>query len=145
MYYHLVHPFYTFAQIRRHCHDRTIVVFEGDVTSGLRAQIAQIDLSDRAFGIFVPKVSALNGLLKAAYLRVTSQTFMGTPRLDGWFDRLRYTVKTALGRRGNLPPKMNRAVTVCTPFTGTNCLHMYRPPFGLAAYDDRFASAAAPP
>jgi hypothetical protein len=27
---------------------------------------------------------------------------------------------------------------VCKPIEGTNSAHMYRPPFGLHRYDDRF-------
>src|SRR6266550_1238055 len=30
IYYHLVDPFYAFAQIRHRCHEETLVVFEGD-------------------------------------------------------------------------------------------------------------------
>jgi tRNA (mo5U34)-methyltransferase len=35
VYYHLIDPFYAFAQIRHCCHDNTIVVFEGDLVSNL--------------------------------------------------------------------------------------------------------------
>jgi tRNA (mo5U34)-methyltransferase len=138
VYYHLVDPFHAFAQIRNRCHEQTVVVFEGDVTRGMRSNTVQIDLSDHTFGIFVPTLSSLNALLEAAYLHVTSQALMRTPRLGGWADRMRYYIKAALGRRGHLPPNMNRAVTVCKPFAGSNPLHVYKPPFGLAAYDDRF-------
>jgi tRNA (mo5U34)-methyltransferase len=141
VYYHLVDPFYAFAQIRKRCHENTVVIFEGDITRGMRANTAQMDLSDHSFGIFVPTVSALNGLLGATYFEATKQSFMRTSRTGGWVDRLRYFGRAALGRRGNLPPNMNRAVTVCKPFTGRNPRHAYRPPFGLAAYDERFSAA----
>lgn len=31
----------------------------------------------------------------------------------------------------------NRIFTVCKPFSGENKIHLYKPPFGLAAYDSR--------
>jgi len=141
VYYHLVDPYYAFAQIRKRCHEQTIVVFEGDVTLGMRDRTVQLDLSDHTFGVFIPTRSSLNGLLEAAYLHVTSQSLMRTSRTGGWFDRLRHVARSALGRPSHLPPNMNRAITVCAPFTGTNPQHAYRPPFGLAAYDDRFTPA----
>jgi len=138
VYYHLVDPFHAFAQIRHRCHEQTLVVFEGDVTSGIRSNTVQIDLSDHSLGIFVPTRQSLNQLLEAAYLRVISQSLMRSPRLGGWVDQVRYHVRAGLGKRGHLPPRMNRAITVCKPFEGTNALYMYRPPFGLSVYDDRF-------
>jgi tRNA (mo5U34)-methyltransferase len=138
VYYHLIDPFHAFAQIRQRCHEKTVVVFEGDVTRGMRAKTVQIDLSDHTFGTFIPTISSLNDLLEAAYLRVESQTLMRAPRLGLWPDRLRSLVKAALGRPSHLPSNMNRAVTICRPFTGANPRHAYAPPFGLAAFDDRF-------
>jgi tRNA (mo5U34)-methyltransferase len=137
VYYHLVDPFYAFAQIRHRCHEGTIVVFEGDVTGGMRPKTVQIDQSDHTYPIFVPTPAALNQLLESAYFRVASQQLMRAGR-RGWVERARYAANVARGKRAHLPPLMDRAVTICTPFSGANGQHFYRPPFGLAAYDDRF-------
>ncbi len=115
VYYHLVDPFYAFSQIRHRCHSNTIVVFEGDVTTGMPPSTVRIDLSNPALPIFLPTPASLNHLLGAAYLEPVSQVFM------------------------TLPGEMARCLTVCRPFAGVaNQLHFYMPPFGLAAYDQRF-------
>jgi len=142
VYYHLVDPFYAFAQIRHRCNPDAIVVFEGDITGGIRSSTMQLDLSDHRFGIFVPTKQTLGQLLEAAYFKVVAQDVLRRPTLGGRPDQLRYAIKAAFGRRGHHPPRMNRAVTVCRPFEGVNPLHAYRPPFGLSAYDDRFRPAA---
>jgi tRNA (mo5U34)-methyltransferase len=141
VYYHLIDPFYAFAQIRQRCHQNTIVIFEGDVTTGMRPDTAYIDPSDHSLPIFVPTTESLNKLLKAAYLGPESQSFLEPVRRKihlHWRDRLRGHYREI----GRLPP-INRAVTVCRPFQGNNDMHRYKPPFGLASYDDRFRAANA--
>jgi tRNA (mo5U34)-methyltransferase len=39
--------------------------------------------------------------------------------------------------------QVTREFIVCRPFQGVNPRHVYKPPFGLDAYDDRFQSRAA--
>jgi tRNA (mo5U34)-methyltransferase len=137
VYYHLVDPFYALAQIRHCCHEETVVLLEGDVARfGLRADTACLPFGDATAPLFVPTPRTLEKLLGATYLNVASQTFLNSP-LRAW---AKSTWRT-LTRQTSLPP-VDRAVTVCRPFRGTNALHDYRPPFGLHQYDDRFATAA---
>jgi tRNA (mo5U34)-methyltransferase len=79
VYYHLIDPFYAFAQIRHCCHENSIVVFEGDVRSNLGlppgAGIHYFTLSDGAIARFRPTPAVLSGFLEAAYLKVESETF----------------------------------------------------------------------
>jgi len=166
VYYHLIDPFYGFAQVRHRCNERSVVVFEGDVTTGIRANMAQIDLAEHSLPIFLPTPEALANLLKAAYLEPVSQTFL-TPVVD--LDHNRPPLPSNINRavticrdlfkaayrksmpqtslaavsdldnkRARLPPGITRAVTICRPYHGANETHFYRPPFGLAAYDPRF-------
>jgi tRNA (mo5U34)-methyltransferase len=143
VYYHLVDPFYAFAQIRQRCHQDTVVIFDGDVTTGMRPNTVQIDPSDHSLPIFVPTVESLNKLLKAAYLEPVSQSFIFRVRPWRWHDRLRVSIDAVAGKQSRLPLRLNRAITVCRPFQGVNEMHHYKPPFGLAAYDDRFRAARA--
>jgi hypothetical protein len=41
------------------------------------------------------------------------------------------------------PPMVShqRLFSKCVPFAGPNELHVYKPPFGLHQYDDRFCQA----
>lgn len=127
VYYHLVDPFYAFAQIRHCCHDQTVVVFEGDVRSqeGLPpgAALNYFNESDGAVGRFRPTPATLSGLLETAYLQVETQSL-----LVPWD-----------------PPSVvhrslfNRIVLTCKPFRGENRCFWYRPPFGLDRYDTRWA------
>ncbi len=138
VYYHLVDPFYAFAQIRHRCHPKTIVILEGDVTQGLRKNASHIDPTDHNLPVFVPSLESLSGMLEAAYLRPRAQHLLhdlGRWRLR---HRLRANLEAVTGIHGRLPHRMNRALTICEPFEGSNDAHMYKPPFGLDAYDDRF-------
>jgi len=76
---------------------------------------------------------ALNDLLRATYFEVRSQECFqaGTKRL------LRRSLDRLPGRM-LFPRPRDRVFTVCEPFEGANELHEYRPPFGLAAYDERY-------
>jgi len=137
VYYHLLDPFFALTQIRHCCGPGTVVVFEGDV--GVGANEVRYSLGQARPGLVIPSKAALNNLLRAAYLEVRSQEFLKTgPR--AW-------AKTALerlpGRLGFSRRLVDRALTVCVPFTGVNELHDYEPPFGLAAYDDRYRQRAA--
>jgi tRNA (mo5U34)-methyltransferase len=164
VYYHLIDPFYGFAQVRHRCNERSVVVFEGTVTTGMRANTAQID--PHALPIFLPTPEALANLLKAAYLEPVSQIFLTSvadlddnrSRLPSNMNRavticrdllkaayLKSMPQTSLApvsdldkKRARLPPAVTRAFTICQPYRGANETHIYRPPFGLAAYDPRF-------
>ncbi|MEK6273880.1 MAG: DUF1698 domain-containing protein [Actinomycetota bacterium] len=137
VYYHLLDPFYALAQIRHCCRPGTLVVFEGDI--GVGANEVLYGFGEARPSLFIPSADVLNNLLRAAYLEVGSQRFLQTgPR--AW-------AKTVLnrmpGRLGLSKRLVDRALTVCVPFTGVNEVHDYEPPFGLAAYDDRYRQHAA--
>jgi tRNA (mo5U34)-methyltransferase len=137
VYYHLLDPFYAFAQIRHCCHDGTIVLLDGDVgRSGMRAGEVRYRFDDSRLPAFLPSIPALECLLRASYLRVESQVCLRPRRFlhrGGVIGQLR----SLLNR-----PSIDRAFTVCTPFRDANALHAYEPPFGLHRYDDRFRPAA---
>ena len=125
VYYHLVDPFYAFAQIRHCCHENTVVLIEGDgVAAGVRAQGLIYDLRDHALPIFVPTKQGLQHMLDAAYLHVESQTWMEFDVNHVW--------------EGETPLVYDRLFTACKAFTGKNDYHYYEPPFGLHVYDERF-------
>ena len=130
VYYHLLDPFYGFAQIRHCCHADTLVIFEGAVG---RYDLRPSEARYFRGATFLPSKRALNNLLRAAYLEVRYQQFQdSTPRR--W-------IKTALGRLLQRfgRPTVDRGFTVCAPFTGANHLHHYQPPFGLVRFDDRYS------
>jgi tRNA (mo5U34)-methyltransferase len=138
VYYHLHDPFYAFSQIRHCCHENSIVVFEGDTTIGLKANTALIDFSNRHTSIFIPTITVLNEMIEATYFKISTQRWMGPQnittgpriRLQRIPDHLDF----------GLPRRTSRLITVASPLTGTNRLHIYPPPFGLARYDPRFGS-----
>ncbi len=135
VYYHLVDPFYALAQLRHCCHAETVVVLEGDVTRyGVRADAACLPFGNATAPLFVPTPRTLSKLLEANYFDVQSQNFLNSaPR--AW---AKSCWRRLTGR--NRLPSVDRAVTICRPFVGSNRLHDYRPPFGLHQYDDRFAT-----
>ena len=139
VYYHLHDPFFASAQLRKRCHPETIVVIEGDATAGLKANTALIDFSNRHSSTFVPTLPVLNDMLAAAYFTVQSQTWMAPQRYSTG-PRLIWQ-KTPLHLDVGLPRRSTRVVTIVRPFTGENRLHLYKPPFGLAAFDPRYSGS----
>jgi tRNA (mo5U34)-methyltransferase len=161
VYYHLVDPFYAFAQIRHCCHDDTIVLFEGDATRGLREDTLRYDLSNHSLPIFLPTEQTLGDMLRGAYLEPVRSTWMhpepppqpaSKPIKRGRVDSAWRAAKLAF--RESTPPKpdwatmppflpLNRLLTFCRPISGSNPMHAYRRPFGLDRYDDRFSGGWA--
>jgi len=135
IYYHLVDPFYAFSQIRHCCHRKTMVVFEGDATFSLRANLMRYDLV--ADSNFTPTPQVLAQMLEASYFRVVSQTPMISSK---WHRRLRGLARIFFRSSPSLPLQMTRLVTVCQPFEGISPLYHYRPPFALHQFDQRFRS-----
>ena len=126
VFYHLLDPFFAFAEIRHRCRDTSTVIFEGDVFLGL------IDAADQSAALygrnvrlaprFVPDADTLRFFLNAAYFNVVTESIfpLAKPTEEG------------LPLRG-----VNRMLLVCKPFNGFNSCHEYRPPFGLKRYDNR--------
>lgn len=127
VFYHLVDPFYAFAQIRHCCHPGTIAVFEGNVTYGL-PDSAVLWKAEVGWSRFTPTVGALAEMLSAAYLRPVEQVLLspragddGSPPAPaaslpphgrvGWQWRLRMTTAAVSGSR----PAIKAAADVLFP------------------------------
>jgi tRNA (mo5U34)-methyltransferase len=163
VYYHLIDPFYAFAQIRHCCHDNSIVVFEGDVRSPLGMPpgtgIHNFNVDDGAVARFRPTPALLSSFLEAAYLRVQSESFYlpwnlqapPPPSPAPSCNRFRRAIQ-AFKAAEQKPPKLskdnqplyNRIVSLCQPFRGENQCYWYRPPFGLDRYDERWERVQNP-
>lgn len=141
VYYHLVDPYASFAQIRHCCHRDTIVVLEGDATLGLRSNSMYYNPRKTGHPLFIPTPDGLTQMLMAAYLEAIRQEWMETPRKPSMRRRLAYLLETVSSTSGETPAKLNRMITVCRPFEGDNPTHLYKPPFGLGRYDSRFKPA----
>jgi tRNA (mo5U34)-methyltransferase len=138
VYYHLYDPFYAFAQLRHCCHEGTRVLLDGDVgRSGLRDDEIRCHFSDSRLSTFVPSLAAFEALLTAAYFSVRSHAWLNARRKAMSSGIPAHALRLLLNR-----PSIDRAFTICEPFTGANALHPYAPPFGLSAYDDRFRDRA---
>lgn len=149
VYYHLLDPFYALAQIRHCCHPGTLVLIEGNEGLGIPAKTAAIDL-ENATSKFLPTLEALDALVRAAYLSVVSHSAMectAAAEQPGWKWRLRMCLRALLGSRAGVVEMLRPLLAIrrvflhCVPMTGTNRAHLYKPPFGLHAYDERFAES----
>jgi tRNA (mo5U34)-methyltransferase len=121
VFYHLRDPFYGFTC----CHRDTIVVLEGEVAwTGVAP--TEVRYFYNHYLEFLPSRDALAALIKSAYLRVESEAW-----LHPFPDRPSETA----------PVQSDRALLICRPFEGTNDMYVYKPHFGLHAYDDRFRVA----
>lgn len=139
VYYHLLDPFYAFAQLRHCCHPGSLVLLEGNVgRAGMRADEARYTFGDSRTSSFTPSVPMLENLLKSAYLRVQSQAYLR----PGPFRRIKGLAQQVRRFKSISTTFIDRAFTVCAPFEGANELHTYKPPFGLGNYDDRFRKGA---
>jgi len=126
VFYHLLDPFFAFAQIRHRCHSASIVILEGDVFFGLidapHQSAALYGRDVRQAPRFVPDLDTLRFFLNAAYFNVaTESVFPLSKQVE----------------EGSPPSGVNRSLLICKPFRGFNSCHEYRPPFGLCQYDNR--------
>lgn len=127
VFYHLWDPLAAFAQIRHCCHPETLVVLEGEVArAGMVA--GELRLRQSAWQECQLSVSALDLLLRLAYLRPVERVWMHDP---------------AVGDGEGSGVQLDRCLTICHPFAGHNAAYVYRPHFGLHVYDDRFVDAVA--
>ena len=139
VYYHLIDPVYSFAQIRHCCHPDTVVVLEGEATAGLRPDSLIYDLANPALPKFVPTPHSLEQMLRAAYLDVVSQTWARPPKRRSVRKLARMVWQEITLDFARRPRNSGRLVTVCRPFARANPVHYFRPPFDLHRYDDRFS------
>jgi len=157
VYYHLVDPFYAFAQLRHCCHPETNVCVEGNESIGLPENTAMLDLNHGP-GKFNPTGGYLDQLLRAAYFSVSTRRSLEPPapeaarirskwRLRMWRnaffgsdDKLRQMAHSVVAPPGHLQ-SLRRTFRTCTVVEEANPLHVYPPPFGLHVYDPRFKPA----
>ena len=159
VYYHLYDPYYAFTQIRHCCGPETVVVFEGDVGRSLAAGEARFCFHNTSRSTFIPSIDTLDMMIKAAYFNIESRAYYTQPSqvprspLRRWWkgSGVRKVWKSLplhpaqSNRRANRPDDVvhaDRTLLVCRPFVGTNEMHYYKPPFGLEAFDPRFAQPA---
>jgi tRNA (mo5U34)-methyltransferase len=134
IYYHLIDPFFAFAQVRHCCHSESLAVFEGDGFHSWRQQYLRFDLSDSAIPLFVPTRDALSQMLRAAYFDIKSES-----TLQSWGRRQLMAILDAVKCIAPfVPVTTDRFFTVCRAVKSKNQFHHYPPPFGLRAYDTRF-------
>ena len=126
VFYHLLDPFFAFAEIRHRCRNTSTVIFEGDVFLGLihaaDQSAALYSRNVRLAPRFVPDLDTLRFFLNAAYFNVVTESIFPLAK----------PTEESLPLRG-----VNRMILVCKPFRGFNSCHEYRPPFGLMQYDNR--------
>lgn len=119
VYYHLIDPFYAFAQIRHCCHENTVVIFEGDALYGISNPAPQSSAfysSDVTRAPrFVPEPETLKQMLRGNYFQIEEES-----------------MHSISGDHG-----VNRLLVKCSPWVGANAFYPYRPPFGLDKYDTR--------
>jgi tRNA (mo5U34)-methyltransferase len=143
VYYHLIDPFYAFAQIRHCCHEQSIVVFEGEVRSGLPPEsgiyrTGIYNFSDSNDARFRPTPILLAGLLEAAYFTIEFEAFLKRAIRAFKTEEFKTDDKTRDTKDAH-----NRILLICRPYQGENRCFWYRPPFGLHHYDTRWAGLRA--
>lgn len=138
LYYHLVDPFYAFAQIRHCCHPETLVVLDGNATIGIRPDTYRVEPDGRTTSRFLPTPESLTTLLRLAYLEVTSLVWMHPPKPLSTLRKMTIGLEQFSGDTPDYPRRTSRVVVRCRPIEGVNDGHHYRPPFGLHAYDERW-------
>jgi tRNA (mo5U34)-methyltransferase len=150
VYYHLIDPFYAFAQIRHCCHDHTTVVFEGDVRTRLPPETGIYGTAGYNFWSsghprFYSTPAALSGLLQTAYFTVESEAFLWPWNLEVPRPSLRDRVRRAIRafKTADAKTAENRIFLICRPYRGENRSYWYRPPFGLDRYDTRWGGRRA--
>jgi tRNA (mo5U34)-methyltransferase len=122
VFYHLRDPFYGLAQLRHCCHERTLVVCEGNIAwTGIGTN--EMRLLYNPWVELLPSNSALHTLLRSTYFTIESQVWL-------------HPFPSEPSETG--PIQSDRALLLCRPFSGVNDLYVYRPHFGLHRYDDRF-------
>ena len=157
VYYHLIDPFYAFAQVRHCCYPGTVVCIEGNESVGLPDNTAGLDLVQGG-GKFLPTTGYLHQLLRAAYLSPLVERFIGPDRSEppsltwqwrwGLIRRALFKSQTAIRKvaEAMIAPAARQSKAVrrtflkCSAFEGENSLHLYPPPFGLHVYDPRFTN-----
>jgi tRNA (mo5U34)-methyltransferase len=142
VYYHLIDPFYGFAQLRHCCHDATLLLLEGGATLALRPDAYFFDFGNRSSSAFMPTPAGLKEMLEAAYFSVESREWTIAPRSPSLWRKLEILSQAATDLETltpEPPAKTGRLFATCRPFAGQSGQHRHKPPFGLHRYDPRFA------
>jgi tRNA (mo5U34)-methyltransferase len=147
LYYHLHAPMAGLAELRKLCHQDSLVVIEGCCIRDQAGLTAQIDLQNPG-AKFVPTARLLNQMLAGAYFKIDGCHYLSDFKLADMLRLLppEYFLKAAKAasrtRRTPEPEQphhlWDRTLIIARPFWGKNTVHHYPPPFGLAQFDERF-------
>jgi tRNA (mo5U34)-methyltransferase len=151
VYYHLLDPFYAFAQIRQCCHSNTLLVVDGPEALALPPGAALYDFSNHACEL-LPTGETLDEILRTTYFSILSRANPSPSQSPsrrqsrlGWRWRLRMCSQALIGSCPGIRAALRQVAHVnrrillkCAPFEGVNDIHAYRPPFGLHRFDSRF-------
>jgi len=167
IWYHLVDPFYAFAQVRHRCHRGSIVIFEGEILLNHPPGTIHFDLSGAITARFLPAAASLKQMWKASYFEVVSEASLTPPppppipetggnglreifrQIRQFRRRLRRawlntSAAAAADTNKPAPAWTDRFLAVCRPIElADNRLYPYRPPFGLHLYDGRFRNESS--
>jgi len=148
VYYHLHSPFQAFAEIRARCHNDSIVIIAGQCLRNEEESFARFYLDNPKLSKFLPTSRLLREMLRACYLQVTSIVFLSDLPVPDRFNGARPADLMRLARIAIEEKRSGRAaaqqdaanvVMLAQPFVGENNCHQYKPPFGLAQFDPRWA------
>ena len=126
VYYHLIDPFFAFANLRHCTHSDSLVFLEGDILLNGREEQADYYFGRSRYPLFLPSEQVLRKMLETTYMQVEDIIWLDRPR--EWA----LTLMKIMRKKAQA-----RAFLRCRPFWGTNQCYDYRPPFGLYQYDDR--------
>lgn len=85
---------------------------------------------------FVPTPHTLRTLLNGAYFEIIREAALDmSPEAQP--QGLKQRLKDALRSR-QIDPQVHRVAITCRPTISKNDVYLYPPPFGLAAYDERW-------
>jgi hypothetical protein len=130
VYYHLLDPFYAFAQLRRCCHPGSLLLVDGPFTMALGPGEALHRFHDHDCE-WLPSLEALQQIVHATYFSDVDRVFQ--------------EAFAPVGNGERVPPitNVNRLFMTCIPIEAAVSLFVYPPPFGLSDYDPRFRQTGA--
>lgn len=149
VYYHLYSPFHALSELRARCHEQSLVLIEGEHIPNEAEAFARYRLDQPRLSKFVPTTRLLCDLLHASYFEVKSIARLGDLELVQKLKRsepqdLLRVAAFAVKRKAAPSPaamdlKTDHIFIVAQPFVRKNSFHQYKPPFGLAQFDPRWA------
>jgi tRNA (mo5U34)-methyltransferase len=125
IHYHLQDPYFALAQLRHMCNKDAVVVIEGNVGINCDPQSAKYSFGDVTQSTFEPSEQLLNRMLRATYFKTYYEKYFAVDILKA---------RTHLIDK----PYADRKFIICKPIVENNPTHVYKPAFGLWAFDTRW-------